>query len=447
MAIELKEIGPARQAALSALARVREGALVNEAVSGGRRLGPKDRALMTTLVYGVLRQQRYLDAWIRPLLRGPLDPTVEDILRLAFFQLGFLDRVPAYAVVYAAVEQTKQLRPRAASMVNAILRRGQGSPPQNLSLGERYSAPDWVVERWAGRYGDRLEAILAENNRVPPLTLRVNLHRTSRDAVLAELERSGVPAQPSAYVPEAIRVTGSLWLEDFRPFQQGLVTVQDESGMLVGWILDARPGDQVLDMASGLGGKAIHTVERTEGRIHMTALDISPGRLQRLAENLRRMGYEEVVTIRETAAERYAPTHSGMFDRIILDAPCSGLGVLRRRVDARYKKRPEDIGRFRDQQTLLLEAAWRAAKPGAVIVYSTCSTEPEETHEVVRAVCARHPDLRVEDVSRFLPHEALKAYVEARCLVLAPGDVGMDGFFIARLKVAGGEPGKDEVEA
>ncbi|NMP22404.1 16S rRNA (cytosine(967)-C(5))-methyltransferase RsmB [Sulfobacillus harzensis] len=435
MDASVSRAGLARDEALKALARIRQGYPVSDAIQQAKGLPARDRALMATLVYGVLRHLRYLDAWMKPFVRGDLEPEVQDILRMAFYQMGFLDRVPDYAAVNAAVEQTRARAPRAVGMVNAILRRGQSKKPEQLSLGERYSHPDWIVERWQARYGPRLESILEANNAVPPLTLRVDLDRTSRAEVLEELGNLGIDAEPSPYLPEAIRVRGSLWLEDFEPFRRGWVTVQDESGMLVAWVLDAQPGDEVLDMAAGLGGKALHVLERSGGAVRLTCLDISRPRLRRLEENLSRTGRGDQAAIKEANAVQFGNSHQGSFERIILDAPCSGLGVLRRRVDARWKKQANDLPAFHETQVELLDAAWRACRAGGVIVYSTCSTEPEETEAVVDEVLARRPDLRREDVTPYLPHPDLASFVKNGALSLTPGDLGMDGFYIARLRV------------
>ncbi|MDA8206690.1 MAG: 16S rRNA (cytosine(967)-C(5))-methyltransferase RsmB [Thermaerobacter sp.] len=429
--------GVARDQALAALRRVRRGTPVSEAIAAAETMKSADRALTAQLVYGVLRHRRYLDAWMRPFQRGRLSPDIRDILRLALFQMGWLDRVPAYAAVHAAVEQAKVVQPRAAGLVNAVLRRAQSRPPDpdHLSLGERFSHPDWLVERWRARYGPRLVSILEADNRVPPLMLRVNLSRTTRNAVLEELANLGVAAEPSAYLPEAVRVQGSLWLEDLPAFRRGLATVQDESGMLVGWILDPKPGDRIIDMAAGVGGKALHVLERTDGAVRLTGLDVSKPRLALFSENLKRTGYHDRVELAHSAAEGYAAQHRSTYDRIILDAPCSGLGVLRRRVDGRWSKAPDDLRALSARQQELLRAAAELAKPsGGVIVYSTCSAEPEETIEVLERVGPDRLGLVREDVTPFLPHAALRDFVTDGMLTLAPGDLGMDGFFIARLR-------------
>ncbi len=435
MASDMIRIGPAREEALRALQRTQRGLAVSDAIQSGRTLEGPDRALMAQIVYGVLRNRRYLDAWVRPWLRGPLDPVVADILRIGLFQLEFLDRVPPYAAVNAAVEQTKVHKPRAANMVNALLRRALRERPQNLTVGERYSHPDWLVDRWRSRYGERLETILAADNEVPPLTLRVNLTGTTREKVVEEIREAGADAHPSPYLPEAIRVSGSLWLENLESFRRGWITVQDESGMLVAWILDPRPRDHILDMAAGLGGKALHALEKAPG-CHLTALDISSKRLQLLDQNLSRTQLASRVQTVAGPAEDFAARHPQSYERVLLDAPCSGLGVLRRRVDARWSKR-DTFDEMAARQRRLLEAALATAKPGGVVVYSTCSTEPEETDAVLEAVLTAHGDWHCTDVSPFLPHPDLRDRVRSGCLVLEPGDFGMDGFFIARLEQGG----------
>lgn len=399
----------------------------------GRDLSGPDRALATQLVYGVLRHRRYLDAWMAPWVRGELEPDIRDILRMALFQVGFLSRIPHYAIVHAAVEQAKQIRPQSAGLVNAILRRSMAKPPKNLSLAERYSHPDWLVDRWRRMFPDRVKDILAADNEVPPLTLRVNLAQIDRSAVVAALEACDVPADPSPYVPEAVRVMGSLWLEDFDPFQRGWVSVQDESGMLVTWVLAPRPGERVLDLTAGLGGKTTHVLEWLKGHGDVTAVDSAPSRLRLLKENVRRLGLTRGLETWQGDARSYGLRHPQAFDAVLLDAPCSGLGVLRRHVDARWKKQPEDLARHTRLQRQLLEAAFEAVRPGGRIVYSTCSFEPEETREMVDRFCEEHPELRVDSAADFLPHPDLMAAVHDDMATVFPGDFGMDGFFIARL--------------
>lgn len=435
----IRSQGSARQDALAVLRAMGRGASIGDAMKKHRRsTAGSERALTTQLVFGVARHQRYLDAWIDRYAKGRLDPEVRDILRVALFQVGFLDRIPAYAVVHGAVEEAKRVNRGAAGLVNAVLRRGAGHPPPpaELSLAVRYSHPDWLVERWSRRYGSRLEQVLEADQMIPPMMLRVDLSRMSRDDVLQQIQALGVQAVPSPYLPESIRVSGALWLEDLSAFRAGVVSVQDESGMLVNWVLDAHPGDAVLDMAVGVGGKALHALERTAGQIRLTAVDVSRARLGQFRDNLVRTGYEKSASIDvvEGPSEEYAAAHENVFDRVILDAPCSGLGVLRRRVDARWVKLPTAFPGLAERQERMLRAALTAAKPGGVVVYSTCSTEPEETRTIIDKMAVLSD---VDDFCPMLPHPDIAQYVDGGMLELAPGDLAMDGFFIARLRKRG----------
>lgn len=438
----MSTVGVSREEALRVLRRMRAGQPIAEALNASHRqrpLDPKDRALLTQLVYGVTRHRRFLDAIIGNFSKSPLEPDVRDILRLGFFQLRFLDKIPAYAVVNAAVEETKLVQPKATRLVNAVLRRGQSYEPQNLSLGDRYSHPDWLVERWGRRFGKKLPDILAANNQIPPLTLRINLDRVTRTEVIEELTAAGVTAEPSPYLEAAVRVTGSVWLEDLPVFQSGRVTVQDESGMLVTLVMDPKPSERILDLAAGVGGKTGHILEYTQGESHVVAMDVSAERLDVLRRNVTRLGFaEQVETIRGDATKAPEALGLGGFDRVLVDAPCSNLGVLRRRVDARWNKSLEDLKSHQTRQVQLLKAAILAAKPSGVIVYSTCSVEPEETLQVIGLIETEMPGVRRESVAEWLPHPALRNQVEDGTLTLLPGDFGMDGFFIARLRT---EPG------
>lgn len=400
-------------------------------VAAQNDLGHEDRRLLAQITYGVLRNRRLLDFWIRPHVEGKLDAVVSNVLRMAYMQAAWLDRVPDYAIVSAAVEQAKRVAPRAQRLVNAVLRRGLDKRPMPDRLAVRYSHPDWIVERWQRRWPLLVEEILRDSNEIPPLTLRVR-DPSRRDALVQDLKARGVNATPSPLVPLAIRVSGSLWLEDWPPFAQGEVTVQDESGMLVGYVLDPRPGSRMLDMAAGVGGKASEALEMAPGS-RMLAVDLNPERLATLVVNFKRLRLDDRVDVLTRDARSLVGGEWAPFDRIILDAPCSGLGVLRRRADARWKKRPGDLTTLAALQLSLLEAGLTLLKPGGVLVYSTCSVEPEETTAVVDAVLARRPEAHVEPVSPWLPSADLRRLTGPRYLTVRPGQDGLDGFFLARL--------------
>lgn len=400
------------------------------AVTG--ELSREDRRLAAQLAYGVLRHRRLLDWWIRRHARGPLAPAVMDILRLAYVQAAFLDRIPEYAIVSAAVEQAKRVEPRAAGLVNAVLRRGLSDRPEPDDPAVRYSVPDWIAARWRRRWPADWEDVLRLNNRLPPLTLRV-ARRASPDALVQDLVARGVPAERSPLVPEAIRVWGPLWLEDWPPFQAGEVAVQDETSMVVAHVVGPRPGLKVVDLAAGLGGKTAHLLD-LEPTLDVVAVDINAARLARLRDNLDRLGGRRPVEIVAADALTLPESWDGTFDRVLLDAPCSALGVLRRRVDARWRKRPEDLPRYAALETALAERAVRLLKPGGILVYSVCSLEPEETVEVVDGLLARHPELAPDPVGPWLPTPALRKLARGGVWQVRPGQAGaVDGFFIARL--------------
>jgi 16S rRNA (cytosine967-C5)-methyltransferase len=427
--------GPARRAALDALLAVDRGVKVADALdqeAARHRLERDDRRLMTQLVYGVLRHRRLLDWWIDPWLRRPVDPVVRDILRLAFYQAAFLERVPRYAVVSSAVELAKRRRPEAQGLVNAVLRRGLDHRPDPADPAVRHSFPDWLVERWRTRWPEHVEQILERANRVPPLTLRVAPPRSAAE-VAAELGSRGVSADPSPLLPDAVRVEGPLWLEDWPLHQQGHVVVQDEASQLVTWVLDPKPGERILDLAAGLGGKTFHILDRAPGA-EVVAVDTNPARLQRLQERLADPARPRSVDVWPGDGRHLPRDWANRFDRVLLDAPCSNLGVVRRRPDARWRKTPQDLTRLQDIEAALLIEAVRVVRPGGIVVYSVCSTEPEETVGVVRAVREAGVPLEPESVAPWLPHDALKALAGPEGLLLPPGVLGLDGFFIARFR-------------
>jgi 16S rRNA (cytosine967-C5)-methyltransferase len=428
---------------LAALARVRRGQAIADALAAVTAdLSREDRRLAAQLAYGVLRHRRLLDWWIQRHVRGILSPAVLDILRLAYVQKAFLDRIPDYAIVSAAVEQAKRVEPKAAGLVNAVLRRGLDDRPEPDHPAVRYSVPDWIAARWRRRWPADWEDILRLNNRLPPLTLRV-ARRASPDALVADLLARGIRAERSPLVPEAIRVWGTLWLEDWPPFQAGEVAVQDETSMVVAHVLGPAPGLRVIDLAAGVGGKTAHLLD-LEPSLEVVAVDISAERLARLKANLDRLGGTKPVEVRAADALTLPAEWDGTFDRVLLDAPCSALGVLRRRVDARWRKRPEDLARYAALETALAERAVRLVKPGGILVYSVCSLEPEETVEVVEGVLSRHPELTPDPVGPWLPTPALRKLARGGFWQVRPGQAdAIDGFFIARLaKTEGGTAGR-----
>lgn len=402
-----------------------------EEASRHAQLARADRRLATQLAYGVLRHRSLLDHWIASRTRTALEPAVANVLRLAFFQAAFLDRIPEYALVSSAVEQAKRVAPRAQGLVNAVLRRRLDDRPLPDDLATRYSHPAWLVERWQQRWPADVEELLRAANQVPPITLRVS-PGWSREELLADLARQQVAAMASPLLPEAIRVDGALWLEDWEPFRAGGVAVQDESSMMAAHVLAPPPESRVLDLAAGVGGKTCHILQKWP-TVTVAAWDIDAGRLKRLEANAARLGVADRLEIHTGDARTLTANSAGRVAAVLLDAPCSGLGVLRRRVDARWRRRATDPAAHQALQLELLEAAWRAVPEGGPVVYSTCSVEPEETVDVLRHFGRRHPEAAFEPVGPFLPSAALRRRARGPYLTWRPSEDRLDGTFVARL--------------
>lgn len=445
---------PARRAALAALTAVADGERATTALHGFLARNPlpaRDRALATELVYGVLRWQAQLDWLIDRAAEGgrhrPGGP-VRHVLRLAAYELLHLQSVPARATCHQAVELTREHRPQAAGFVNAVCRRmqrliGQGTehlwpdkendPVAHLAV--RYSHPEWMVARWLQRWGwEETEALLAANNVPPPLTVRVNRLRADRPTVLARWRAAGLDADVTELSPDGLRLHRTDGgVRSLPGFEEGWFIVQDESSQLVAWAVAPRPGERILDMCSAPGGKTTHLAERMDDRGTIIALDVDPSRLRLLEDNAHRLGLRSITPVARDAAT-VADAGLDPFDRVLLDAPCTGLGVLRRRAEARWQKRPDDVKALADLQRRLLDQAATQVRPGGVLVYSVCTTEPEETVEQIEGFLTRWPRFRPDPLAPVLPPGAARLVNDgAATMTLLPHRHGVDGFFIARL--------------
>ncbi|MGB9886247.1 MAG: 16S rRNA (cytosine(967)-C(5))-methyltransferase RsmB [Moorellales bacterium] len=413
-------------------------------------LGRLDRSLVTELVNGSVKYRLTLDWVLNQYLRRGLGRTpawVRNILRLASYQILYLNRIPASAACDTAVELTKRYAPQAAGTVNAVLRRlVRIGPPAFPSfstdpvtyLSLKYSHPAWMVRRWLQRWGrEWTEALLEANNRRPPLAVRINTLKAELQAVAARLRGQGEEVWESAFVPEGLILGGWSFLERRPELQEGQFVFQDEGSMLVGHALSPLPQTLVVDACAGQGTKTTHLAQLTHDRADILAVDRDPVRLVRLREACARLG---IGCVRTRAAD--ARRLRELLDRpaafVLVDAPCSGLGVLRRRADARWRKTPQDVAALPRLQLQLLEAAQAVLAPGGVLVYSTCTVEPEENQEVVAELCRRHNDLVPEDLTPYLPkpltREEDRRQAQTGQLQLYPHLHGTDGFFIARLR-------------
>jgi 16S rRNA (cytosine967-C5)-methyltransferase len=437
---------PARLVAARVLERVLRDAafadLALDAELSRRRLQPRDVSLAAELVYGTLRWQRYLDWILQPHARRPmdtLDVRALVVLRLAAYQIAFLERVPAFAAVSDAVTLAREApKPGVDRFVNAVLRsfarRGarerEPAPPRDRTeaLATRWSHPTWLAARWIARFGeDEAVALMRTMNERPPLTIRTNTLRTTRDALAARLRADeGLDVRPTAHASEGLHVAHGGAPAGWRAFGEGLFAVQGEASMLVSRLLDPRPGDSVADVCAAPGTKTTHLAQLMEDRGRIRAFDPQPARLARVRDAAARLG----VTIVETAdgtAEALAPRFLDTADAVLVDAPCSNLGVLRRNPEVKWRREPADVTTNADRQRAILAAAASLVKRGGTLVYATCSLEPEENDEVAAWLVASRPDFAMAPPAGFpIP---LDRAGFLRCL---PHRHGTDGFTAVR---------------
>ena len=439
---------PARAAAARVLERVLEDAafadLALDAELERARLPARDRALATELVYGTLRWQRYLDWVLAPHSRRrveSLDTRPLVLLRMTAYQIVFLARVPSFAAVNDAVTLARRrARPGVAEFVNAVLRsftrRGarerEPTPPPDPTeaLALRCSFPTWLAARWIGRWGAvEAEALMRAMNERPPLTLRANTLKTTREALAERLAREDtIAARSTGWAPEGLVADHGGRPASWGAFADGSFAVQDEASMLVARLLEPRPGETVADVCAAPGTKTTHLAQLMDDRGRLLAFDPQPARLALVSESARRLGVG-IVEALEGAAEDLAGRFTGGCDAVLVDAPCSNLGVLRRNPEVKWRRHAGDVATGAIRQRAILTAAASMVKPGGRLVYATCSLEPEENDEVVREFLAGDPRFAVDAPSAF--PLALDAGGVLRCL---PHRHGTDGFTAVRLR-------------
>jgi len=437
---------PARAVAARVLERVvTEGAFADLALDAElerRRLAARDSALATELVYGTLRWQRYLDWILAPHSKRPLstlDPRPLVLLRMAAYQIAILDRVPSFAAVNDAVTLAGRGKPGVAGFVNAALRsfarRGvrerEPRPPADPveALAIRCSFPTWLAARWVERYGAvEAEALMRALNERPALTLRTNTLRLSREALGERLAREeGLSPRPTAYAPEGLTVEPAGRPAAWRAFADGACAVQDEASMLVAHLLEPQPGETVGDVCAAPGTKTTHLAQLMANRGRLLAFDPQPARLGLVREAASRLGVAVVETL-EGTVEVLAPTFRDTCDAVLVDAPCSNLGVLRRNPEVKWRRAPHDLAAAAIRQQAILAAAATMVRPGGRLVYATCSLEPEENEAVTRALIEARADFRPSPPATFpLPLEQ----GVLRCL---PHRHGTDGFTAVRFR-------------
>lgn len=405
------------------------------------RLSPQDAALCSRMVYGVTQNRLLLDFYLAAYCSQKpdhLQPPLLDILRLGAYQILFLDKVPDRAAVSEAVELAKRSgRGQAAGLVNAVLRKlsqnKNALPPipdrdEAKFLSIRYSHPKWLVKRLLELLGrEEAEAFLAADNTAAPLTVQVNPLKTTPEALTAELEALGVRVAPHAWVPGCLELSGTGDLTALEPFRAGHFLVQDGAAALAARAAAVTPGQRVLDVCAAPGGKSFGAAFAMEDRGEILACDLHENKLKRIREGAQRLG---LTCIRTAAADgrEFRPEWEAAFDTVLVDAPCSGLGIIRKKPDIRYKK-ADDLFTLPVVQQAILDNACRYVKPGGVLVYSTCTILPEENQQITDAFLAQHPDFSREDLS--LPAQAGQTDGQ---VTLWPHRHDTDGFYICRMR-------------
>ena len=428
----------ARDTALSVLIDCRKnGAWMDAALKqhlSRDRLDRRDAALTTRLCAAVLQNRLLLDEWISRYCKGrlsALQPVVLDILRLALCQLRFFDKLPPSAVVNEAVEQAKRLaNPRAAGLVNGVLRAMLREPermtlPEDLSL--RYSHPRELVSLLQENVGEGLlEPLLRSHNEAPAVCVQTNLTRTDSAALAAGLEAEGLSVTPHPWLPDCLLLNGG-GIEQSAAFREGLFYVQDAAARLAVLALDPQPGEAILDCCAAPGGKSFAAAVAMENSGSVTSCDIHPHKIDLIGKGAARLGLDCVrAELRDASAAN--PAWRERFDRVIADVPCSGLGVIRKKPDIRYKDLAPLAG-LPAVQRRILEAQAAQLKPGGVLVYSTCTLLRRENEEVVEAFLAEHREFSPEPFA--LPGLGT---VSTGMKTLLPCVEGTDGFFIAKLR-------------
>ena len=412
-------------------------------------LSPADRGLLNELVYGTIRWRGQLDWVLNHFVddRFRVDQRTRNLLRLGAYQLLHLDKVPPHAAIYETVELAKPKR-KTARFINAVLRSVQreaadlqypspeSDPARHIAISLSY--PLWLAERWIARHGVPWTlGFCRASNQVAPLSIRVNTLKTSRADLISSLTADGVSVKEGQVDPDGLSLQDSPPLQSLAAYRDGGFYVQDESAMLAGHLLRPQAGERVVDLCAAPGGKTTHIAQLMRNVGEIIALDRSQGKLRRITENCQRLGVTNVQTrIADAASD--ALNFIEAADRVLIDAPCSGLGTLRRHPDIRWRKKPEQINALAQLQLRILQNVARYVKPGAVLVYSTCSTEPEENERTIRRFLESHPHFIVENARDFLPSVPNNAITPKGFLQTFPHEHGIDGTFAARLRAKGG---------
>lgn len=406
-----------------------------------------DRAFTTELVYGTIKWKLTLDrvlASYSSIRLEKLSPWILNILRMGAYQLLHMTKVPQSAACNESVKLAGRYGHKAsAGFVNAVLRNiarnginvALPSKEDDLIgyLSVRYSYPKWLTEKFVGLLGAEFaESLLDAGNGTPELSVRANTLKLSAAELVVKLTEEGAEALPGKYVGEAVVIKSPVPVAKLEAFQKGLFQVQDESSMLPARVLAPKPGELVLDACSAPGGKATHLAQLMLNKGTVIARDIHEHKLKLIDDAAARLGIDIIKSELHDAALP-DKLHEQAFDRVLLDAPCTGLGIIKRKPDIKWARETKDLNSITALQKQLIDMVSRTVKPGGVMVYSTCTILPQENEDIVNAFLEQNTDFVADDIATFLPTE-LAVHAKGCMLQLYPNRDGIDGFFIARIK-------------
>jgi 16S rRNA (cytosine967-C5)-methyltransferase len=411
----------------------------------------RDRALLTELAYGTLRWRGKIDARLNLYLRSSLeetDPFIRNLLRVTFYQLLFLSKIPDYAAVNEAVQLAKAHGgDKVAGFVNAVLRNllrekyktAEPQPSNNwqTTLATEHSHPQWLIKRWLDYFGcDDTVALMKANNEIAPLVLRVNSCRSSREALLALLSKSGVSAVTTRWSPVGISVKSRSPVDQLPGFQEGLFQVQGEASQLVSYLLSPQRDERILDACAAPGGKTTHIAELMGDAGELIAMDKSAKGIEKIRENVARLGLASVSVAKTDVRHQLPVEFRSPYDRILVDAPCSGLGTLRSHPEIKWHRNETDIKRLSHLQKNIVDRVVHYLKLGGVLVYSTCTLSRDENENIVENFLDYHKEFVLDDAAGYLPGEA-SSLVRGSHYMTLPHRHNTDGFFAARMRKVG----------
>ncbi|OIK13989.1 16S rRNA (cytosine(967)-C(5))-methyltransferase [Bacillus sp. MUM 116] len=441
-----------REAALDLLAAIEKNQsysnlLLNSTIEKNQ-IPPIDVGLLTELTYGTLQRRMALDFFLKPFINNSkkLEFWVPHLLRLTLYQMVYLDKIPDRAAIHEAVEIAKRRGHKGiAGLVNGVLRSIQregipsldeiNDPIQRVSIAT--SHPEWLIARWVEQFGYEKTKEMCEMNVLAPLqTARINLEKTTIRECIEELDEEGFLIEKSLIIPEAIRsLKGNLAASN--AFKKGYLTIQDESSMLAAYALGAQVNEKILDACAAPGGKSTHIAEKMHNTGVVYSIDLHEHKVKLIQDNAKRLRLGNIKTIvmdSRKVGDQY-PEES--FDRVLLDAPCSGLGVIRRKPDMKYTKKEEDILQLSAIQEKLLKAVSPLVKQGGILVYSTCTVDKEENEKTIKAFLLDHPEFEGDLTLKDRMPEAIQSLITGFDLQIFPQDFGSDGFYIAALRKKG----------